>query len=170
MSRSFDRRQRFPKRSQRGALWASLDQHSYHRQNAIGAAMDQMQLRRRWLSAYRVLAGRVKMKLDQLVSDSIYHDRAARIVVHLNRVPIVQDGDSGLLVSDLQTGQSSGRGSPDVKRGLGVTRHAAGKRGIERTPVCRTRLSLVSPMRGLMCLRRQGPGREGDGDENYAWY
>src|SRR6185437_16572100 len=87
-----------PERADQPIRISLREQHGYHCEVAVRITMYQVSDHVVAFSVHPLLRRLVKVKLDELVSPTTDDDKAARLVIDLNRVAVVDDLQSCGLV------------------------------------------------------------------------
>ena len=141
------RRQMTPDRRQGLVRRPLREKHADYGERTTGVGVDQVQLQRKVPTVHGVLAPVVEMKLGQLVARPVEDDAAPGLVVHLDGVAVVLDGDRARRVLEADLGQGSPFGARQIDRRLLPPIAANGEPGIQRTPAVGAELALISPAR-----------------------
>src|SRR5208282_98289 len=118
-----------------------------------GVRMNQMNHHLKVLAADGLFAGMVEVKLPQLIALASHGDKAARGVVHLHRMPVVDDAQGSGMVIELDGGQVGLFRIANVNRRLMLSNLASGVLPLQVTPVLGALLPAVAPMMGRFLLR-----------------
>ena len=128
-------RQVLPDRADRRACAALVEQHRDHGELAVAALVHQVGDHGVRLAVDLLFARLVEVELHELVARPADVDPAARRVVHLDRVAVVDQLERRGLVVELDRRQVRRLGAADVDRRLDLAELAGGERLIEFSPL-----------------------------------
>ena len=125
---------------------ALVEQHRDHRELAVGALVHQVGDHGVRLAVDLLFARLVEVELHELVARPADVDRAARRVVHLDRVAVVDHLERRGLVVELDRRQVRRLGAADVDGRLDLAELAGGERLIELAPLRGPAMLAVGPV------------------------